>query len=84
MWEQPFLVPAQLEEIFHISIKFCRFYLFQARAEGGGGLLGAQAPAFFIIKIIQKCPSQTNSNDILVNKMKCIWYIINKTMCTKQ
>lgn len=36
------------------------------------------------LKIYQKCPSQTNSNDnIAFNKIKCIWIIIYMSMCTK-
>ncbi len=52
----------------------------QARAEGG--IWGLKPLPFF--KIIHKCPSQTNSNDIVVNKTKCIWNIFNMTMCTKR
>ncbi len=44
-----------------------------------GGALWVQAPAFF--QIIKKC--QTNSNNIVGNKTKCIWIIINMTMWTK-
>ncbi len=40
----------------------------QARAERG--LWGLKPLPFF--KFIQKCPSQTNSNDTVVNKTKCI------------
>ncbi len=47
-----------------------------------GGLWGLKPLPFF--KIIQKCPSQTNSNDIVVNKTKCILIIINMTMCSKR
>ncbi len=60
-------------------------HVLQARAEGGGGgggPWGLQPLPFF--KIIQKCPSRTNSNDIVVNKTKYIWILINMTMCTKQ
>ncbi len=46
-----------------------------------GGIWGLKPLPFF--KIIQKCPSQTNRNDIIVNKSKCILNIINMTMCTK-
>ncbi len=35
---------------------------------GGGGVT--------LFKCIQKCPSHTNSNHIVVNKTKCIWIII--------
>ncbi len=31
----------------------------------------------FIHSFIQKCPSRTNSSDIVVNKTKCIWILIN-------
>ncbi len=48
------------------------------RGVGGAEALEARA------KIIQKCPSQTNSNDIVVNKTKCIWILINMKICTKQ
>ncbi len=51
------------------------------RGVGGVGCLGAPLPFF---KIIHKCPSGTNSNDIVVNKTKCIWILIYKTICTKQ
>ncbi len=34
------------------------------------------------LKSIQKCTSQTNSNDTVVNKTKCIWIIVNMRMCT--
>ncbi len=49
-----------------------------------GGLWGLEPLPFF--KIIQKCPSRsrTNNNDIVVNKTKCIWILINMTICTKQ
>ncbi len=40
----------------------------QAHAEGG--LWGLEPLPLF--KIIQKCPSRTNSNDIVVNKTKFI------------
>ncbi len=35
-----------------------------------GGLWGLKPLPFF--KFIQKCPSQTNNNNIMVNKTKCI------------
>ncbi len=52
----------------------------QAHAEGG--LWGLEPLPLF--KIIQKCPSRTNSNDIVFNKTKFIWFLINITICTKQ
>ncbi len=47
-----------------------------------GGCWGLKPLPFF--KNIQKCPSQTNNNDIVVNKTKCIWIIINMAIWTKQ
>ncbi len=61
--------------LFFTYLPICHF------TQWGWGVWGLEPLPFF--KIIQKT-NQTNVNDIVVNKTKCIWILINMTMCTKR
>ncbi len=70
----------------NVHMRRCQWVYWQAlQKEGGGwGVVGGLGAPLSFFKIIHKCPSRTNSNDIVINKRKCIWVLINMTICTKQ